>query len=102
MLGHQRKLDKKYAEIMENHPFAVTLYRPLPTSILRPGSLGYFDEFGAWNLIAHLTDGSELLAKGLGQLEDEVDIAPPDDGIKWGPKISSDMKATKVELSGGM
>ena len=100
--GHQRKLDEQYAEIMENHPFGVALYRPLPTSILKPGSLGYFDEFGGWNLIAHLAEGPALHAKGLGKLEDEIDIAPLDDGITWGPKISSDTKATKVALSGGM
>lgn len=102
MSGHQRKLDEQYAAVMENHPFGVALYRPLPTSILRPGSLGYFDEFGAWNLIAHLAEGPSLLAKGLGELEGEIAVAPPDDGIKWGPKISSGTKATKVELSGGI
>lgn len=102
MSGHQRKLDEQYAEIMDDHPFGVALYRPLPTSILRPGSLGYFDEFGAWNLIAHLADGPELLAKGLDKLEDEIAMAPPEDGIKWGPKISSATKATKLELSGGV
>ena len=101
-MSSQRKLDKQYAEIMGNHPFGVALYRPLPTSILRPGSLGYFDEFGSWNLIAHLAEGPNLLAKGLGKLDHEIHIAPPEDGIKWGPKMSSDTKATKVELSGGV
>jgi len=102
-MSDQRKRDKKYAEIMGNHPFGVALYRPLPTSILRPGSLGYFDEFGSWNPIAHLAESDDLLAKGLGELNNNlIDIAPSEDGIKWGPKISSDTKATKVDLSGGV
>ena len=99
-MSSQRKLDKQYAEIMGNHPFGVALYRPLPTSILRPGSLGYFDEFGSWNLIAHLAElegpievRPNLLAKGLGKLDHKIDTAPPEDGIKWGPKMSSDTKA---------
>jgi hypothetical protein len=34
--------------------------------------------------------------------DDELEKAPLDEGIKWGPKISSKMKAKKITLSGEM
>ncbi|KAF9483645.1 hypothetical protein BDN70DRAFT_958120 [Pholiota conissans] len=97
----QSKLDLEYAETMENHPFGIALYRPPSTSEVRPGIVGYFDEFGSWNTIADLADLDGLQQKGLS-LPEELVKAPADNGIKWGPKVSSNTKATKIDLSAGV
>jgi len=98
----QWKLDQQYADIMSNHPYGIALYRPLRQSIFNPGSCGYFDDNGTWNPIVHLEDREMLARKGLSEMEDEIEKAPIDTGIKWGPMISENTKATKVKLSGGM
>ncbi|KDR73009.1 hypothetical protein GALMADRAFT_252413 [Galerina marginata CBS 339.88] len=101
-MSKQWQLDQQYADVMGNHPFGIALYRPLPRSSFNPGSCGYFDDFGAWNPIAHFDDGAEALReKGLSTAQ-ELEKAPVDDGIIWGPKTSSRTRATKVELSGGI
>ncbi|KAF8966079.1 hypothetical protein BDZ97DRAFT_1809439 [Flammula alnicola] len=102
MSNSQWKLDQKYAKTMENHPFGIALYRPPSLSIFKPGIIGYFDAFGSWNIIADLEDHEELLRKGLSSVEDELVKAPRDNRIKWGPKVSSNTKTTKIELSAGI
>ena len=97
------KLDQQYANIMQNHPFGIAVYRPLSRLVLKVGACGYFDDFGSWNLIVDLERPDQLLKKKLSPVDDdELEKAPLDEGIKWGPKISSKVKAKKVELSGGM
>jgi len=96
------ELDVLYADLMSNHPFGIALYRPQPRSLFNPGSVGYFDKFGAWNPIAHLEDGEALAAKGLSQVKDKLEKAPVDNGIKWGPKTSSGVRERKIEFSGGL
>jgi hypothetical protein len=93
----QWKLDIQYAETMENHPFGIALYRPPSSSEVKPGIIGYFDEFGSWNTIADLADQDDLLQKSLSPAEELVK-APTDNEIKWGPKVSSSIRATKVDL----
>jgi len=97
----QFKLDQQYATIMQNHPFGIALYQPLRNSTFKPGAVGYFDDFGSWNPICHLEDGEGILDKGLSLIEDELEKAPPDEGIIWGPKMSGDTKATKIEPLAG-
>ncbi|KAJ3504050.1 hypothetical protein NLJ89_g8143 [Agrocybe chaxingu] len=96
------KLDQQYADIMQHHPFGIALYRPLPLSTFNIGSCGYFDEFGSWNPIAHLKNIDSLQEKGLAIPDDELERAPIEDGIEWGPKTSKRTKEMKVELSGGV
>jgi len=98
----QVKLDQEYATIMQNHPFGIGLYRPLRNSTFKPGAVGYFDDFGSWNPICHLEDSEGILDKGLSPIEDELEKAPLDEGIIWGPKMSGDTKATKIEPLAGM
>jgi hypothetical protein len=89
---------KLYPQLMDSHSFGVPLYLPSLTSILRPGCVGYFDNLGKWNLIAHLADSYSLADKMLSIFDDKLHIAPVEDGITWGPMISSGVEATKVEL----
>ncbi|KAF9554916.1 hypothetical protein CPC08DRAFT_151865 [Agrocybe pediades] len=103
MSSAQLQLDQQYSKIMKNHPFGVALYRPLSRSIFHPGACGYFDDFGKWNPIAHLeSDVAILNKKGLAPVEDEIEKAPVEDGIKWGPKTSSNVRAKKISLSAGV
>jgi len=95
------KLDIQYAEAMQDHPFGIALYYPPPTTVLKPGVVGYFDAFGSWNIIADLEDAAELARNGFS-LSAGLEKATTDNGIKWGPKTSSNMKATKIDLSAGM
>ncbi|KAF8197044.1 hypothetical protein BJ912DRAFT_1080205 [Pholiota molesta] len=62
---------------MENHPFGIALYRPPSSSEVKPGIIGYFDEFGSWNTIADLADQDDLLQKSLSPAEELVK-APTD------------------------
>jgi len=98
----QGKLDQQYANIMQNHPFGIAMYRPLSRSLFKIGTCGYFDDFGSWHLIVDLERPDQLLRKNLSLVDDELEQAPLDEGIKWGPKISSKTKAKKIEISGGM
>ncbi|KJA17345.1 hypothetical protein HYPSUDRAFT_46553 [Hypholoma sublateritium FD-334 SS-4] len=95
------KLDIQYAETMQNHPFGIALYYPPPTTVLKPGAVGYFDAYGSWNVIADLEDATELARNGFS-LSAGLTKAPADNGIKWGPKTSSSTKATKIDLSAGI
>ncbi|KAF9554917.1 hypothetical protein CPC08DRAFT_151930 [Agrocybe pediades] len=101
-MSAQWKLDQQYADVMQNHPYGIALYRPLRFSIFNPGSCGYFDDNGSWNPIVHLEDREMLARKGLSEMKDEIEKAPVDSGIKWGPLTSENTRATKVELSGGI
>ncbi|KAF9523335.1 hypothetical protein CPB83DRAFT_863086 [Crepidotus variabilis] len=96
------KLDQKYAEMMENHPFGIALFHPPPSGTFKPGVCGYFDEYGAWNPICDLLDTKGLAAKGLSPVEQEPERAPLENGIKWGPQMSTDTKASKLNMKGGV
>jgi hypothetical protein len=98
----QKKLDEQYAKIMQNHPFGIAVYRPLSRVLFKVGACGYFDEFGSWQLIVDLERPDQLLGKKLSPVDDELEKAPLDEGIKWGPKVSSHTRGKKIELSGGM
>lgn len=102
-MAAKEKLDQEYANAMQNHPFGIAMYRPLPRSLFKIGTCGYFDDFGSWQPIVDLERPDQLLRKNLSAVdEDELEKAPLDEGMKWGPKISSNMKAKKIALSGGM
>jgi len=96
------KLHGEYATIMQHHPYGIALYRPLRSSIFKPGAVGYFDDFGSWNPICHLEDSKGMVDEGLGVFEDKLEMGGPENGITWGPKTSRDTKETKIELSAGM
>lgn len=89
---------------MKNHRFGIALYHPLPRSLFKIGSCGYFDDFGSWQPIVDLERPDQILKKNLSALDedDELEKAPLDEGISWGPKISSNMKGKKIALSGGV
>lgn len=97
-----QKLDKRYEEVMQNHPYGIALYRPLRTSLFKPGAFGYFDEIGEWNLIGNLEDAELLARKGFSPVEVELEKAPIENGIKWGPMASLNLKGTKIQMAAGM
>ena len=70
--------------------------------IFKVGACGYFDDLGSWQPIVDLEQPNKLLERKLTPPEDELEKAPLDDGIEWGPKVSSQTTAKKIELSGGV
>ncbi|TFK44651.1 hypothetical protein BDQ12DRAFT_673333 [Crucibulum laeve] len=93
------QLDQEYADMMKNHPFGIALYQPLPQQLFHPGCCGYFDSFGQWNPIVELDDTESLKKLGLAPVDDELQKAPAETDIRWGPKISQRARAVKVGMS---
>ena len=96
------KLDQRYVNAMQNHPFGIAVYRPLSQIQFKVGMCGYFNDFGSWQPIADLEQPNQLLEKKLTPPEDKLEKAPLNEEIIWGPKVSSKTKAKKIELSGGV
>lgn len=94
--------DKVYARVMSNHPFGIGLYKPLKRTVLYPGACGYFDSFGGWNPIVNLDIALEVKKKGLAPMEIELERAPIEDDIRWGPKVSNKTRAIAMEISAGV
>lgn len=88
--------DVVYARSFENQPEGHALYQNLSTKELRPGSCGYFDDRGHWQLVANLTNK---------QLED-YDKVPglqvrSKSGAQWPLRVSQGVSGTKLEVGAG-
>lgn len=102
-MGKSSQLDLQFAKAMRDHPYGVAMYRPPRSTVLRLGTVGYFDDFGAWNIIVDLTNAKDLASKGLGPMNAaEIEAAPVDNAIKWGPILSTSTQSSKVNFSGGV
>jgi hypothetical protein len=63
---------QQYEEQMkENHPYGMALYKPQSTKVLRPGSVGYWNQLGDWNPIVQLDDPASLQLQSLKAPEEE-------------------------------
>jgi hypothetical protein len=100
-MGKDSDLDKVYAKNMQHHPYGYALYKPMSSTILKPGSCGYFDSLGAWNPIANLDDVQSLQKYGLQPPKERLEKAPPEENITWGPKVSQNVTEQRMDLSGG-
>jgi hypothetical protein len=101
-MGRDDNLSQVYAENMMLHPYGYALYKPVSSSILRPGSCGYFDAQGAWNPIADLTSPASLQKYGLSIPREELERIPTEENVAWGPKISQRVTEMNIDLSGGI
>ncbi|KAJ5248615.1 hypothetical protein N7468_000066 [Penicillium chermesinum] len=100
--SHHRPLNVAYATSMRNHPFGTALYTPLARREFHPGSCGYFDAAGSWNPITDVSDGPRLAAQGYASVEEELEKAPAETGIQWGPLASENVVGRSVDFSGGL
>ena len=101
-MGRHNDLSQVYAENMIHHPYGYALYKPVSSSILKPGSCGYFDAQGAWNPIADLTSPASLQKYGLSIPKEELERIPIVENIAWGPKVSQRVTEMNLDLSGGI
>lgn len=82
-------LERVYAEQMRHHPYGYALFHPASTSALQPGSVGFFNELGFWNPIAHLEDVPSLAKYGLKEPTEPLERSAPEKIRKWTPRTSS-------------
>lgn len=97
-----RPLNVAYAAYMGNHPFGTALYTPLPLRDFHPGSCGYFDATGSWNPITDLSDSHRLTVQGYAPVQEQIQRAPTETNIQWGPLTSENVKSRSVDMSGGI
>lgn len=91
-------LAELYRASMIPHRFGYALYEPVPFTSLRPGMLGYLDDYRRWHPILDLADAAAINAAGytpIGRLQ-----RSDPDSRRWGPRVSSNVNATNIELGG--
>ncbi|KAK3296397.1 uncharacterized protein B0H64DRAFT_169331 [Chaetomium fimeti] len=90
----------RYREAMRRHRFGYALYEPAPFSRLRPGMLGFLDEYQRWHPILDLTDAAAVKAAGFEPLG-PLQRAEPD-VRKFGPLTASGVAETSIDLEAGV
>lgn len=99
---HPHPLNQVYATYMRNHPYGTAVYRPIPFRDFHPGSVGYFDANGEWNIITDLSNATTLQSSNLSPVPEPLQRAPTDSHIEWGPKASRNINSRKAEFSAGV
>ncbi len=80
-----------------NHPYGMALYKPLSTKVLRPGSVGYWNDLGDWNPIAQLDSEHSLQLQAFKVPEEELQRAKFQPITEWDRKYS--ILVTETDLS---
>lgn len=92
----KRALAQLYRDSMRRHRFGYALYEPVPFSRLRPGILGYLDDYQRWHPILDLADAKAVQAAGyppVGYLQ------PSDPDVRrFGPLTSTGTARNGIEL----
>lgn len=86
-------LQQLYANAMRHHPFGFALYHPCDKTVLKPGSVGYFNVRGDWNPITHILSSDEPFTMA----DDELQLGDAQ-LPEWGPKCSE--RVTEHRLQG--
>lgn len=94
-------LNRIYADEMQNHPYGYGLYQPTFSTVIKPGSVGFFDPSGFWSPLADLTDAKSLDALGLKPPRHALSPAPPQEQ-SWGPMTSKSTSAHNLDASAGI
>lgn len=96
MSGHD--LHKQYATCMKNRSEGHALYRNVPATKLKPGTCGYFDNDGDWQVIVQASNPEALQEQGLPALDD-VRFFKDDGKDHWrGPVKSDGVTGRRVNL----
>ena len=90
-------LPRLYARLLARHGYGHAFYEPISASELSPGCCGYLNTEGAWNPILRL-DQQDILQKH-GLTVTALEHAPRSTR-EWGPKTSTNVKQTKIDLKG--
>jgi hypothetical protein len=94
-------LNRIYADEMQNHPYGYGLYQPTFSTVIKPGSVGFFDPSGFWSPLADLTDPKSLDALGLKPPRHALAPAPSQKQ-SWGPMTSKSTSAHNLDASAGI
>ena len=99
-----KKLRDIYVErMMGRHDYGYPLYEPAFSGEIAAGRCGYIDQHGKWNPVADLTAKTDILAqRGLLPLDSELEKAPDDKSIQWGPKLSESVSGKRIGLKAGV
>ena len=100
-MSTHKSLAANYVEQMQHHPHGYAIYEPISSTVLRPGSCGFFDESGGWTTVAQLDDIESLKRSGFvppAPLEETQDRITR----SWHPKCSSGVSAVDVDLGVGV
>lgn len=101
-MPRHKPLNVAYAAYMQNHPFGTALYTPQPVQEFHPGSCGYFDTTGSWNPITDLSDPTRLASQGFSPVDEELQRAPAETDIQWGPLASENIESNSFNFFGGV
>lgn len=104
IMATNAKLREIYAErMMKRHDYGYPLYEPALDTEIAPGRCGYLDHHGKWNPVADLAAKDDQLSKrGYTPLEADLEKAPVDQSIQWGPKFSESVSGRRVGLRAGV
>ncbi|KAI1127411.1 hypothetical protein F5Y10DRAFT_292800 [Nemania abortiva] len=95
-----KSLQKLYRNSMRRHRFGYALYEPALFEHLRPGMVGYMDEYQRWHPIVDLTDTAAVEA---GEYSPVGYLQPNGpDSRHWGPLAASNVVESSVELEAGV
>jgi hypothetical protein len=91
---------ERYRISMKTHPYGYALFEPQDHTRLRPGMLGFLDEYRHWHPLLDLTDPKLIAAAGFTPLEFQLLSEP--DSRQWGPLTASTVKENKIDFGGGI
>ena len=94
-----------YSKIMTHSQYGHPCYQRTSSWDARPGSVGFFDNNGHWNLILHLEDQestaqmpNKARAPSLSSLEEKL-VKLPDEVMEgWAPMMSKGVQATRKPI----
>ncbi|KAL2157884.1 hypothetical protein VTH06DRAFT_4937 [Thermothelomyces fergusii] len=92
-------LATRYREAMRRHRYGYALYEPAPFERLRPGMLGFLDEYQRWHPVLDLADAAAVTAAGF-EPPARLQRAEPD-VRRFGPLTASGVKETSITLEAG-
>jgi hypothetical protein len=93
-MSRKENLQMIYAEAMRHHPYGYPLYQPCNTKSLKLGSCGYLNEYGDWNHICNVLDGTQPFDKVQGDLQ-----LGDTESMTWLPKCSEHVRETKFKAN---
>ncbi|KAH7071334.1 hypothetical protein BKA63DRAFT_517745 [Paraphoma chrysanthemicola] len=89
---------ERYRASMMPHRYGYALFEPQTFARLRPGMLGFLDEYRRWHPLLDLSDPIAVEAAGCDAIQKQI-LSDPDTRA-WGPLESSTVTSNDVHLGG--
>ena len=91
----------EYAELMKANGEGYYLYKPQRFSSLHPGAIGFFDRYGAWNLITDLSEPGRPEKDGFTSLGRDLFYDEPTSDF-WKTRSSGSEAESSFGITGGL